>query len=116
VAAYLISRKDVDDLETIVFAVGREDNEEAIAVFTDERTAEKYIHDAGLDDEFTVAMVEPIPMLQWIVQAYEDGVQHLVLNPDFADQQAGRAVDTLSVEAHLEHAAEHILQFARPDF
>lgn len=115
-AAYLISRKDAESLDTIVFSAGPEDAEEAVAVFTDPTSAEKYLEDAGWEREYVVAAVEPIQFLRWLLFAYDDGIDHLVVDPIYAEQQAGQQLNTLSIEGHLEHAGSHIVNVARPDF
>lgn len=114
--AYLIARENVDPLDTVVFAAGPNGKEEAVALFTDPNTAKSYIEAAGWEDEYTVATVEPIPFLRWLLHAYDDGVHHLVVDPDFADQEAQVRLNTLDLEAHLAHAGEHIVEVARPDF
>ena len=114
--AYLITKSSSDALETIVFEAGEGGKDEAIAVFTDAQPAEIYIKEAGWDSEFTVAKLETIPFLHWLLKVHHDGVEHLVINPSRAEQEDGSRLNTLNVAAHLEHAASHILQVARPDF
>lgn len=115
-AAYLISRANVKALDTIIFSAGPNEKEEAVAVFTDPRSAEEYMKEAGWAGEYTVATVEPIPFLRWVLQVHDEGVQHLVIDPKFSDQKDGNRLNTLNVEAHLEHAGKHIVDVARPDF
>lgn len=115
-ACYLISRAAVPSLETIVFTAGPREREEAIAVFTDPSGAEAYIEQAGWGEEYTVATLEPIPFLRWLLQAHDDGIEHIAVDPDYKSQQRGERQNTLNMEAHLEHAGRHILQVARPDF
>lgn len=114
--AYLISKANVDALDTIIFAAGPNEKEEAVAVFTDPRSAEDYMKVAGWASEHTVATVEPIPFLRWLLKVYDEGVQHLVINPDYSEQQAGKRLNTLDVKGQLEHAGKHIVDVARPDF
>ena len=114
--AYLISRANVEALDTVIFSAGPNDKEEAVAVFTDPEAAEEYMQEAGWADEYTVATVEPIPFLRWLIQVYDEGVQHIAVDPKFSEQQAGQKLNTLSVEGHLEHAGKHIVDVARPDF
>ncbi len=115
-ACYLISRASVPSLETIVFTAGPKEREEAIAVFTDPSRAAAYIEQAGWGEEYTVATLEPIPFLRWLLQAHDGGIQHIAVDPDYKSQQRGERQNTLSIEGHLEHAGRHILQVARPDF
>jgi hypothetical protein len=113
---YLISRTADAALDTIVFTAGPTDKEEAVAVFTDVSAAQSYIDKAGWSEQYSVASVEPIPFLRWLLKAYDEGVHYLVVDPDYDTQQRGESQNTLSIEAHLEHASSHILQVARPDF
>jgi hypothetical protein len=115
-AAYLISRAGEPTLDTVVFAAGPHDNEEAVAVFTDPTTARAYIESAGWDADYTVATLDAIPFLKWLLHAHQQGVRHLAVNPDYERQQRGERQTTLSIEAHLAHAGDHILQVADPDF
>ncbi|RMF41276.1 MAG: hypothetical protein D6753_09865 [Planctomycetota bacterium] len=114
-AAYLICRNGVDDLETIVFSAGPNENEEAVAVFSDPAKAEAYLQAAGLDGEYTVATVDPIPFLRWVITAHDNGVQHLVVDPDYEQQKAGQKLTSLSIEAQLEHAGDRLIQGAEAD-
>lgn len=115
-SAYLITRVNVTPLDTVVFSAGPKDNEEAVAVFTDPRNAEQYIEQAGWIDQYTVATLDPIPFLRWLLQAHDDGVRHIAIDPAYAEQMAGTRLNTLSIEGHLEHAGKHIIDVARPDF
>ena len=115
-AAYLVTSKSVELLDTVVFSAGPGEKEEAVALFTDPGSAEQYIEEAGWSEEYTVATVEPIPLLRWLVQAYDEGVKHVGVDPNYAEQQAGQRLNTLSIEGHLHHAGKHIVDVARPNF
>lgn len=115
-SAYLICRAKAEDLETIIFSVGPHKQQEAVAVFTDLNAAESYIHEAGWAGKYTVATLEPIPFLRWLLRVYEESVRHLVINPNYADHQAGVRLSTLDLERHLEHAGSQVLEVASPDF
>lgn len=114
--AYLICHSNVESLDTVVFSAGPSGREEAVALFTDPKSAEQYIAEAGWSGEYTVATVDPIPLLRWLLKAYDDGVQHIVVDPKYSQQQAGERLNTLSIEGHLEHAGKHVVDVARPDF
>jgi hypothetical protein len=115
-AAYLITRKDIKDLETVVFPAGERGKGEAVPAFTDPNRAQRYIEEAGWQQEFTVAELEPVEFLKWLLHCHVDGIETLVTDPEFHEQQAGRRITTLDISAQLEHAALHILQVASPDF
>ena len=115
-AAYLISRTTSEVLDTTVFSAGPKDNEEAVLVFTSAKDAQQYIDDAGWQDDHTVATVESIPFLKWLMKAYDEGVQHLAVDPKYVDQASGTRLNTLDIEGQLEHAGNHIVDVASPDF
>ena len=112
-ATYLITKKDTEQLETIVF---ESEGGEAVAVFTDPKNAQAYIDDANWSDEFTVATLDSIAFMEWLIKCYRDGVRFMATNPTRAAQEAGSKVDSLDIEAHLKHAGEHIHLIANPDF
>lgn len=115
-ACYLISRASESTLETVVFAMDPSGSDEAVAVFSDPATARLYIEKSGMSDEYTVATLEPIPFLRWLLHVHEDGIEYLLCDPDFEAQKRGQPQNTLDVRAHLEHAGNHIMQVVHPDF
>ena len=115
-SAYLICRAKVKTLDTVIFFTDPYEKEEAVAVFTDSKKAEAYLSDAAWVGEYTVATVDAIPFLKWLLQLHDEGVQYLVIDPKYADQQAGIRMNTLSIKGHLEHAGNHIVDVARPDY
>ena len=114
--AYILTRTQSEELDTVIFAAGPNDRDEAVAVFTDLANAEQYLVEANWSPEYTVATLESIPFLRWMLQLHDNGVSYLAIDPTFADQQSGVRIDTLSIEGHLEHAGKHIVDVARPDF
>jgi hypothetical protein len=115
-AAYLICRKERQDLETMVFSAGPNSSEEAVLLFTNPDAAQQFIDEAGWSAEWTVATVDAIPLLHWFLKAHEDGIQHVAVDPLWNDHAAGKRLSTLSIEGQLEHAAAHIMKVANPDF
>jgi hypothetical protein len=112
-ATYLISKKDTKQLETIVFNA---EGGEAVAVFTDPKNAQQYIDDADWSEEFTVATLDAISFMEWLITCYRDGVLFMATNPRRSEQEAGMKVDSLNIEAQLTHAGQHINLVANPDF
>ncbi len=115
-AAYLITKKGIDDLETVVFKAGPEGGGESVPVFTDPARAQRYIDEAAWSNEFTIAEVEPVEFLKWLMHCHADGIELLATDPDRNEHVAGRRIETMNIAAQLEHAAMHILQIAHPDF
>ncbi len=112
-ATYLIAQKETKQLETVIFSG---DGGEAVAVFTDPKNAQQYIDDAGWAGKYTVATLEPIEFMQWLIQCNRDGVKYMATDPTRAQQESGLKVNSLNIEAQLEHAGRHINLVANPDF
>ncbi len=112
-ATYLIANKKTQQLETIVFAG---EGGDVVAVFTDPANARKYIEDAGWTEEFTVATLQPIEFLQWLLKCHQNGVESLVTDPKRVEHESGDRLNVLNIKAQLEHAGQHINLVASPDF
>ena len=115
-ACYLITRTDSEDLETIVFAIGEEQQQESIAAFMSPEKASDYIAAAGWEDEYCVAELEPIDTLRWLLQAYDEGITSLVINPEFDSQADGDMVDSMNIAEQLTKAGRELIELAAPDF
>ena len=115
-ACYLITRTASDELETVVFAAGEEQQREAIAAFTSPEKASEYITSAGWQDEYCVAELEPIDTLRWLLQAHDEGITSLVINPAFDEEEAIDLADSLNIAEQLEKSGRELVEFASPDF
>ena len=113
-AAYLITNKNSDQIDTPVYAADQSD--EIVMVFTSEQAAQQYIDDAGWAEENTVATLDSIPFLEWLLLCHRSGIDAIATDPKRADQVAGQKLNSLSIEAHLKHAGQHIVSVANPDF
>ncbi len=112
-ATYLIAQKETKQLETIIFSG---EGGDAVAVFTDPKNAQQYIDDAGWAGRHTVATLEPIAFMEWLIQCHRNDVKFMATNPTRAEQESGLKVDSLNIEAQLEHAGRHINLVANPEF
>lgn len=112
-SSYLLANKNSKQLETTVFS---SEDGDAVAVFTDPKNAQQYLEDAGWEDEMTVAELEPIQFLEWLITCHHNGVKLMATDPRRADHESGLRISTLDIEAQLEHAGLHITQLANPDF
>lgn len=110
---YVIADKDVPQLETIVFAGEAGD---AVAVFTDPNRAQQYIDDAGWSEKQTVATLDPIAFMEWLISCHRNGVRTMMTDPKRTEHERGQRVDTLDIQSHLLHAGEHLHLAANPDF
>ena len=110
---YLLANKESKLLETTIF---QSEEGDAVVVFTDRKHAETYISEAGWEDEMVVAELRAIPLLEWLLLCFKDGVKLMAINPRREEQESGYRLSTLNIEAQLENAGDHIFQVASPDF
>lgn len=113
-SAYLITMKNSTVLDTPVFVADQ--NDEIVMVFTDPKNAQQYINDAGWTEDHTVATLDSIAFMEWLIHCHRSGVDLMATDPKRADHDAGRKINSLSIKAHLEHAGEHIVLTANPEF
>jgi len=90
--AFVITHQDSEFLDTPIFHAGPEQQQEAIAVFTNREVAQEYIDTAAWSEHYGVGELKPIQILNWFECAHEDGVDMVVINPDrnwhpFGDRQ-----------------------------
>lgn len=111
--AYVIARKESEDLETFIFDSPGGDT---VFVFTTESEAKTYIDAADLHREFTIAEIAAEDFAEWMVRCKHNGVNLIGINPSHDDIAHGKAVDVMDVKAHLTHFAEHFLEIADPTF
>ena len=113
-SAYLITKKDSEVLDLPVYAAG--ESEEIVMVFTSSDCAQRYIDDADWSDEYTVATLDSIAFLEWLLHCHRSGVDLIATDPKRSEHDAGEKLSSLSIEAHLKHAGDHIVLTANPDF
>jgi hypothetical protein len=112
-AAYVLANKGTDQLETTVFSSEAGD---AVAVFTDPKNAQQYLDDAGWNETMTVATLNAIQLMEWLIHCYKNGVRLMATDPRRSEQESGLRLSTLDIEAQLEHAGSHIVRVANPEF
>ena len=110
---YVITKKDESELDSAVFS---SDDGETIAVFTDPTNAQQYIDDAGWGDKQTVAHLEPVAFLEWLLACHHGGVKSMMTDPNRGEQERDEKVCTMDIEAQLKHAGQHLLLVANCDF
>ena len=113
-SAFLITKTDSEPLDTPVYAA--DETDEIVMVFTSQQSAQRYIDDAEWGDEYTVATLEPISFLEWLLLCHRNGIESIATDPSRSDQISGQRVSSLSIEDHLIHAGQHIVAVATPDF
>ncbi len=108
--AYLISKQNASVLETLVFTLDNVDGEdEAIPVFTTEENAQEWLSGSEFEPDYEVAMLEDLPFIFWSMEICKEGIGHLILDPNRADQSAGKGQDTISLVGHLTWSATQLL-------
>jgi hypothetical protein len=96
-SVYVIAKVGHEFLDTPVFHAGPSGSEEAIAVFTDRDSADRYINEAGWS-EHEVGELTSLQLLQWMVKAHGDGTRLLAVNPDRTGQLAGKQQVVVTIE------------------
>ncbi|MEM7784322.1 MAG: hypothetical protein AAF939_06765 [Planctomycetota bacterium] len=112
-AAYVLTNRNTKELETTIFSSEAGD---AVAVFTDPKHAQKYLDDADWNESMTVATLESVELIEWLMHCYRNGVRLLATDPKRSEQDSGMRLSTLDIEAQLEHAGNHIIRTANPEF
>jgi hypothetical protein len=108
---YVIAKANEEDvLDTVIFYAGEEGDQEAVAVFTAEAAAQKYLEEADWDEPHEPFPLEPLALLQWLQQAYGQGVRYVTVNPQREAQDAGQPQTVLSVEEQLHRCGESLAE------
>lgn len=113
-SAFLVTLKDSKLIDTPVFAA--DETDEIVMVFTTQQSAQQYIDDSDWGESYVVATLDPITLVEWLLMCHRSGVDSIATDPKRSDQQQGIKINSLSIEAHLKHAGEHIISVANPDF
>lgn len=113
-SAFLITRKESEPIDTPVYAA--DETDEIVMVFTTQQSAQRYIDDAQWGDQYTIAQLEPIPFLQWLLLCHRNGIASIATDPIRSEQQNGQRINSLNIEAHLNHAGQHIVSVANSEF
>lgn len=96
-AVFVIAKKGIDFLETPVFHAGESGEEEAVALFTNRQQAEQYLDRAGWGETDEIGELSPSKMLRWLVEAEQDGIRNVTINPDRDRHRAGDPQSVLSL-------------------
>lgn len=63
---YVLTKKNSEVVDTIVFHAGESGEEEAVAIFTDEKLARDYLAASQWDEPHEAILLEPLALLQWL--------------------------------------------------
>lgn len=107
-SVFAIARRSASELDTVVFSAGKSDSAEAVAVFTDEKRAQKYIFDAGWSESHTVARLESADLFPWLCALDRDGIQYLAVDPTRTLQLQDGLQTMLTIRSELESAGERL--------
>lgn len=97
---FVIAKKDTPDLVTSTFDAGREADEQAVLVFTQEGKARTYLQTAEWLKSETVAELQPAAFLRWMLDSRDHGVELAVIDPDRIHQQDGIRQTVVNID-HL---------------
>jgi len=112
--AFLISKNGSKDLETIVFTLGDANGEdEGVPVFTSEELAREWLAGSDFESDYDVAMLEDLPFMFWCMDITQEGIGHLILDPNRTAQNNGAGQDTIDLAGHLAWSANQLLNAPR---
>ncbi len=78
---FVIARKGMDFLDTPVFHAGDADDEEVVALFTGRQQAQQYLDRAGWGEANEIGELSPGDLLRWLVEANDEGIHYVTVNP-----------------------------------
>lgn len=107
---FVIAKKGADFLDTPVFRAGEAGDEETVAVFTGRDQAQHYLDQAAWNETDKIDELSPDDLLQWLVEAEQEGIHYAVVNPDRDRHLAGDEQAVLSLNALGEDSALHLHQ------
>jgi hypothetical protein len=112
-AAYVLTNKNTKELETTVFA---SESGDTVAVFTEQGKAQQYLDNAGWQDNMSVAELDDVSFLEWLLLCHRNGIKQMATDPNRKEQESGQRIDTLDIAGQLQHAGESITHVASSDF
>jgi len=107
---FVIAKKGSDILDTPVYHAGESGEEEAVAVFTSRQQAQQYLDHAGWSETDEIGELSPSDMLRWLVEAEQDGIRSVTVNPDRARHLAGDPQAALSLDAMGDQSPDRLFQ------
>lgn len=110
--AFLVTKKESDQLDVPVFSSESEDD--IVIVFTEEEKAHQYVIDSKWEEEQVVAQLDTIAFLEWLVHCHREGIDILAVDPIRKEQDSGEPINTTSIKEHLDNAGDQILMSANP--
>lgn len=107
---FVIAQQGASDLVTAVFSVGADESDEALAVFTSRRNAQRYLEDAGWTETDTVAELQPADFAEWLLTLPDGAPTFLTINPTREEQQAGVKQPVVRIDELVREMAGAALQ------
>lgn len=112
-AVFVIAQKGADLLETPVFPVGMDGDDEAVAVFTDRQLAQHYLDEAEWSETDEVGQLSSLALLSWLREVNEAGIRYVMVNPNRIDHVAGLPQALVCLEdlaGHLPDSGRRVVQ------
>jgi hypothetical protein len=98
----------------MVFKLGEADSaDEGIPAFTSEQRANDWLAGSRFENDYEVAKLEDVPFMFWCMDVYRGGIEHLILDPDRDEQDAGQGQDTIDLGGHLAWSANQLMNARR---
>jgi hypothetical protein len=102
---YALTKKGEEDFTPPVFEAGTAEDEEAVGVFTTAEKAQAFLEAIEWQETDEIAELEPLDLLAWLLQAYQEGLEYLIVDPD-ANLAEGEEQTVLALEDEFEQLAE----------
>ncbi|MEZ6129999.1 MAG: hypothetical protein R3C59_15050 [Planctomycetaceae bacterium] len=104
---FVIAKQDTRDLVTTAFDAGRNADSNAVLVFSTETKAQAYLQNAEWLQSETVAELQSVDFIRWLLDCRDNGVTLAAVDPDRIQQQDGIRQTVISIDnlfASLEPA------------
>jgi hypothetical protein len=110
VATYVIAKKNRGEWDLPVFHAGERGDDEAIAAFTGAGRAADYLRAAQMQDDHDVHEVTAIELFEIMVEAHEEEIRYLAVNPDRASHSFGKKQPVIVLKEQLHRFADLLVR------
>jgi hypothetical protein len=80
-ALYVLARRGDELLQTPVFAAGKDNQQEAVIVFSEEVQAQNYVYEAGWQDDYEPVALSPGDLGEFLREVKQDKISLVAMNP-----------------------------------
>lgn len=109
-ALYVLCRRGSPVLDTPIFEAGEERTGEAVAVFTDDDKALRYLQTAQWLEEEEAVPLAPDDFANWLEDLKARGIAYVAVNPDRRDHLAGKPQAVLILDKQVDWSGENLFR------